>query len=331
MTNKRAADRRRCRQENCRGQCERCRLAAAHKERHRKAAELAVRQGSVVSRAQLYAAGWTRWHIHAQVVAGRWAIRGRQSVAVITGNLPEQGDWWVAVFEVGAGAALDGASALRAAGLRGFDGPIHVSTPKSARPRHPRGVVVHETRRRRASDLAATSLPRVRPSIAAIRAALWAVSDKQASLLLVMSVQQRLATADQLAEALASIRRHRRRRLLKKVIGEIAGGAQSTGEIDFLRLCREYGLPEPDRQSRRVTADGVVFLDVEWTAYEVVVEIEGVHHQEVDRTLADALRQNELTIDRSHVLRIPTIGLHTTPNRFLAQVARLLRSQGWRG
>lgn len=219
---------------------------------------------------------------------------------------------------------------IRAPGCRS-DRPIHVSTPKSARPRRPPGVVVHETRRRRPSDLALSKLPRVRPSIAAVRGALWAVSDKQASLLLVMSVQQRLTTPAQLAESLTSIKRHRRRRILTKVINEIAGGAQSTGEIDFLRLARDYGLPEPDRQSRRVTPDGIVFLDVEWTEYGVVIEIEGVHHQEADRVLADALRQNELTIDRSHVLRIPVVGLHTDPDRFLAQVARLLRAQGWRG
>ncbi|QNE18531.1 hypothetical protein F1D05_12220 [Kribbella qitaiheensis] len=269
--------------------------------------------------------------MHAQVLAGRWAIKGRQTIAVTTGELPEDGEWWTAVFEVGSGAALDGATALKALGLKGFDGPIHISTPKSARPRHPRGVVVHETRRRQATDLALSTLPRVRPSVAAIRAALWAISDKQASLLLVMSVQQRLTTPAHLAEALMSIRRHRRRRLLDQVTNEIAGGAQSTGEIDFLRLGQEYGLPEPDRQSRRVTPDGIAFLDVEWTAYEVVVEIEGVHHQEADRALADALRQNELTIDRSRVLRIPVVGLRTDPARFLDQVARLLRSQGWPG
>ncbi|WP_157979777.1 hypothetical protein [Kribbella monticola] len=264
-------------------------------------------------------------------MAGRWVIKGRQTIAVTTGAVPEYGKWWVAVLEVGSGAALDGASALRAAGLKGFDGPIHVSTPKSARPRHPRGVVVHETRRRQPADLTLSKLPRVRPSVAAVRAALWAVSDRQASLLLVMSVQQRVVTPAQLDEALSSVRRHRRRRFLKKVIDEIAGGAQSTGELDFLRLGRDYGLPEPDRQTRRVTAAGIAFLDVEWTEYDVVVEIEGVHHQEADRALADALRQNELTIGRSHVLRIPVIGLLTTPDRFLAQVARLLRAQGWRG
>ena len=146
-----------------------------------------------------------------------------------------------------------------------------------------------------------------------------------------MSVQQGLATPTELGEALTSIQRHRRRRFLQQVVREIAGGAQSTGEIDFLRLCREYGLPEPDRQSRRLTRNGVAFLDVEWAAYGVIVEVEGIHHRDADRVLADAIRQNELTIDRDHVLRIPVLGLHTEPERFMEQVVRLLRAQGWRG
>jgi hypothetical protein len=306
-------------------------LAADREKRRRQAARLADQQGGVISRTQLYAAGWKRWQVESQVRAGRWAVRGRQSVAITTGDLSEHGSWWAAVFEVGSGAALDGATALRAAGLKGFEGPIHISTPKSARPRHPRGIVVHETRRRRTGDLARSELPRVRPSIAAIRAALWAVSDKQASLLLAMSVQQGLTTPADLAEALDSIRRHRRRRILTQVVSEIAGGAQSTGEIEFLRLCQEYGLPEPDRQSRRITPDGIAILDVEWTTYDVVVEVEGIHHQEAEQALADAIRQNELTIDRSHVLRIPVLGLRTDPGRFMEQVVRLLRSQGWTG
>ena len=282
-----------------------------------------------MSRPQLYAAGWERWQVDAQVRARRWVIKGRQSLALRTGELPELGNWWSAIFEVGAGAALDGVTALRAAGLKGFESAIHISTPKSARPRRPRGIVVHETRRRAAGDLLPLEPPRVRPATAAIRAALWAVSDKQASLILAMAVQQRLTTPAELSDALDQVRRHRRRRLLLQVVREVAGGAQSTGEIDFLRLCRQYGLPEPDRQCRRVTSDGIAFLDVEWAEYDVIVEIEGVHHQEADRALADAVRQNELTIDRDHVLRIPVLGLHTDPELFMHQVIRLLRAQGW--
>lgn len=267
----------------------------------------------------------------AELKAGRWAAHHRQTVAVHTGVLSEQASWWSAVFEVGAGAALDGSTALRAAGLEGFADTLHVSMPKSSRPRRPRGVVVHETRRRRPGDLIQVGIPRVRPPIAAIRAALWARSDRQAALVLAMSVQQRITTPDALTEAFSAVRRHRRRRFVGQVLVDLSTGAQSIGELEFARLSRKFGLPEPDRQVRRRGPDGMFHLDVHWSPYDVVVEIEGIHHLEAAQALADASRQNELTIGNKRVLRIPVIGLRVSPGHYLTQVARLLRAGGWPG
>jgi hypothetical protein len=192
-------------------------------------------------------------------------------------------------------------------------------------------VVVHETRRRRPDDLVEGGLPRARSPVAAVRAALWAVSDRQAALILAMSVQQSLTTAEAIGEAFSSVRRHPRRKFIATVLRDVAAGAQSIGELDFARLCREFGLPEPDRQTRRCGPDGVWYLDNEWTPYDAVVEIEGLHHLEAAQALGDASRQNELTIGRSRVLRIPVLGLRVTPDLYLSQVARLLRSAGWHG
>ncbi|WP_130440312.1 hypothetical protein [Kribbella rubisoli] len=274
--------------------------------------------------------GLTRWQIAAELRARRWAAYHRQTLAIHTGELSEPATWWSAIFEVGPGAALDGATALRAAGMRGFDDVLHVSTPKSCRPRRPRDVQVHETRRRQPGDLVEAGLPRVRPPIAAIRAALWARSDRQAALVLAMSVQQRITTSEALTTAFAAVRRHRRRNLIGLVLGDLAKGAQSIGELDFARLCRTYGLPEPDRQTRRRGPHGGYYLDSAWTPYGAVVEIEGVHHLEAAQSLADASRQNELTIGNDRVLRIPVIGLRATPDHYMAQVTRLLHSCGWR-
>lgn len=171
--------------------------------------------------------------------------------------------------------------------------------------------------------------PRVRSAVAAIRGALWARSDKQAALILAMCVQQRLVTVESLALAFESVRRHRRRRLIRGVLADLAGGAQSIGELEFAALCREFGLPEPDRQTRRVTDQGIVYVDNEWSEYDVLVEIDGTHHAEVSHAVADSARQNELTIQRTHVLRIPTLGLRTNPELYLGQVARMLQARGW--
>ncbi|TCO48278.1 hypothetical protein EV646_10495 [Kribbella antiqua] len=206
-----------------------------------------------------------------------------------------------------------------------------MSTPKSSRPRRPRDVVVHETRRRQPGDVIEVGLPRVRPAIAAVRAALWARSDRQAALVLAMSVQQRITTPVALAEAFSAVRRHRRRTFIRQILDDLANGAQSIGELEFARLCRMYGLPEPDRQTRRRGSDGVIHLDSSWSPYGAVVEIEGLHHLEAAQALADASRQNELTLDNDRVLRIPVLGLRISPDHYMAQVARLLRAGGWHG
>lgn len=287
-------------------------------------------QCGVASRRQLYAAGLTRWDVRAEIVGGRWQRRGQQVVSNVTGELSRRSRWWVAVLEAGSGAALDGVTALFAAGLKGYDEPrIHLSMPKSAKPRSVRGVRIHETRRRRPEDVMPAGLPRVRPEIAAVRAALWAGTDRQAALLLIMAVQQGCTTADALAVAAGSIHRDRRRRLLWAIIGDIRDGVRSLGELDFARLCRQAGLPEPDRQLVRDVGAGVVYLDCCWDRYDLVAEIEGIHHAEAPQVIRDALRQNEITNQRAVVLRIPVVGLRTEPARFLNQVRAALLARGW--
>jgi hypothetical protein len=285
----------------------------------------------VISRSQLFDAGLTRWQIIAELRGGRWAAHLKQTVAVQTGDLSETGSWWSAVFEVGSGAALDGSTALRAAGLRGFEDSIHISVPKSARPRRPKGLIVHETRRRGPGDLMNSSLPRVRPAVAAIRAALWARSDKQAALVLAMCVQQRIVLPDELIAESATVRRHRRRRFLRTILADLTGGVQSIGELEFARLCRDFGLPEPDRQTRRLGPDKTFYLDAGWSQYDAIAEIDGVHHLDPRQVHDDAVRQNELTITNSRVLRIPLIGLRTNPGLYLSQLSRLLQAGGWPG
>jgi len=228
-------------------------------------AALAGEQAGVVSRIQAYGLGVSRAQIRAQVRARRWRRVGSQSIALTTGPLTPSARRWAAVFEAGPRAQLDGVSALEASGLTGFaSARIRVSVPRGARVRRARGLDIRQTRRWEAADLVTVGIPRTPPAVAAVRAALWAVSDRQAALLLTMTVQQRLATAEGLGVAALRIRRDRRRRLLHRVILDLAGGAQSLGEQDFARECRRRGLPEPTRQVMRRGRDGRYYLDVEW-------------------------------------------------------------------
>jgi hypothetical protein len=290
---------------------------------------LAAVQDGVLHRRQLYAAGITRSEVKAELRAGRWTRLGRQSIGV--GAAGERAPWFRAVFEVGADGALDGATALTAAGLRQFDDVIHVSVSKGHRHGGARGIQVHETRRRRPDDVLPGDLRTVRPAVAAVRAALWARTDRQAALVLAMSVQQRIVQADELWTAVESIRRDRRRWLIRTVVADVLDGAESLGELEFGRLCRRSGLPAPDRQSVVRTPRGRYYLDCRYDRFGVVVEIDGAHHMSTDTWVADAIRQNEITIRSDRVLRVPLLGLRVQAPLFVEQLRAALRSAGWKG
>lgn len=300
--------------------------------RYARVQRLAAEQAGVLHRRQLYAMGVTRSQVRAELKARRWRSWGKQTIAVHTGDLDPRAEMHRAVFETGADAALDGVSSLIAAGLEHYQTSVtHVSVSKSTSYRRSRRVHIHETRRRRDDDVLATCPLRVRSEVAAIRAALWAATPRQAAFILILAVQQRMTTPTALFEAFSSIRRDKRRRFIAGVLTDIAGGVQSVGELDFARMCRQRGLPVPTRQVRRKLPNGRACVDVYWALFGVVVEIEGMHHLLPDVAVGDSIRQNWLTIDNAKVLRIPVLGLRVAAEQFMDQVEQLLRDNGWRG
>ncbi|WP_110239525.1 hypothetical protein [Nocardioides gilvus] len=293
------------------------------------ASGLAADQGGVVSLEQLRSYGVTRSQIRAQVEALRWRRVHSQVVAMHTGPLSEQGTWWAAVLEGGPRAHLDGASALLAEGLTGFTtSVVRVSVPPESRARRAEGVDIRRTRRHDAEAVVRRGVPRVRADVAAVNAALWAVSDRQAVLLATMAVQQRLTTPERVGAALLRVRRDRRRALLHACVLDLLGGVRSLGEADFARECRRRGLPEPTRQSVRRGPHGAWYLDVHWEDWGVVVEIDGIQHGWASEVVGDALRQNAITLASDVVLRLPLLGLRVAPEEFFAQIRQALVERG---
>lgn len=288
-------------------------------------------QGDVVSRRQVYACGLTRWHVRGQVRARRWATIGDQSVCLHRADPSVRGLRWAAVFQGGPRAHLDGATALLASGLERYaEERIRVSVPRGARIRRTPLFDIRQTRRWAADDFVTTGVPRSRPAVAAVRGALWAVSDRQATLLLTMTTQQGLATAREIGTELLRIRRDKRRRLLHAVVLDLLDGAGSLGELDVVRLLRRRGLPPPDRQVLRTTGQRRFYLDLYWGEWRLVVEVDGIQHAWAENVVADALRQNALSVSGDTVLRLPLLGLRLAPEDFLDQIEAALLAQGWR-
>lgn len=305
--------------------------SAAQRDRIlRSVTAIAAVQGGVVSRAQAYAAGLTRGEVRAQVRARRWNRVWTRSICLHTGEVSTVGRQWAAVFEGGSRAMLDGESSLVASGLRHYDSTVlRVSVPRGVKPLRGQGLDIRRTRRWQVEDLAAGGVPRTPVPVAAVRAAMWAVSDKQAALLLTMPVQQGMTTAEKLGEALLDVRRDRRLPLLHSVVLDLLGGARSLGELGFAEECRRRGLPEPTRQTVRRGRDGRYYLDVCWDEFRLVVEIDGIHHTWATTVVPDALRQNEVTLQDRTVLRLPLLGLRVAADDFFDQIERALRARGW--
>lgn len=295
-----------------------------------RARALADRQGGVVSRPQLYVLGITRYEVEGQVRAHRWQLVGDQSVCLHNGAISDVGHQWAAVFQGGPRACLDGASALVAGGMEHFDVERHrVSVPRGARVRRSSRYDIRQTRRWSAEDVMPFGIRRTRPAVAGVRAAMWAVSDRQATYVLTLVVQQGLATAEQLGQQALRIRRDRRRRLIHLTILDLLDGARSLGELDVVRECQRRGLPAPSRQVLRRDKAQRYYLDLYWDDYGLVVEVDGIHHTWAVNVVADALRQNAVVNDGDRVLRLPLLGLRLEADAFFDQIEEALVAGGW--
>ncbi len=299
--------------------------------RHRAVRRLADQQGGVVSRRQLYALGVTRWEIKGQLRGGRWQLLSDQALCLHNGPVADQGHWWSAVIQGGPRACLDGASALVASGLERFTpGRVRVSVPHGSRPRRTAHYDIRPTRRWSEDDVMPTSgIRRTRPAVAAVRGALWARTDREATFLLTLTVQQGLCRPEDLGLELLKVRRDKRRLLLHTVVGDLLDGARALGELDVVRELRRRGLPSPERQVLRQDSRGRYYLDLYWPQYGLVVEIDGIHHTWAQNVVGDALRQNALVLHGDVVLRLPLLGMRLQPDDFFDQIGVALRRGGF--
>lgn len=290
--------------------------------------ELAGQYDGVLSRRLLSGLGVDRDRVAREVAGGRWSTHGRQTVAVHTAPIGPEARRWRAVWETGERiTALDGVTALQAAGMTGFDDDrVHVSVRHTNHLRPLDRIEVHKVIRRTEDEVVPGGIPRTRPAVAAIRAAHWAVTDRQAALLLVMPVQQRLVRSADLVATRRNVRGRTRRAFISQVIHDIHDGAHSLGELDFAAVCRSRGIPEPSRQVVRHGPRGRIYLDVAWEDIGLAVEIDGAGHQWGLAVATDNLRQNRLVLDGEVVLRIDLIGLRLWPEEFLDQVVEAHRA-----
>jgi hypothetical protein len=290
---------------------------------------LAAQQAGVLSRRQLADLGVTRHQIRDAVRARRWRLLG-QVVVVHRGPLVGDARVWTAVLHLGPGAALAAWTAAEAAGLSGFSREaVHVIVPRGHRIRALPWMKVHESRRLREGDVRPTGLPTVGVARAVIDMAAWGATSRGACAALAAVVQQRLTTVEQLRTELEAAGRINRRRLIAATLADIDGGSQALDEIDLVRLCRRYGLPTPQRQSKRKDSKGRVrYLDA-WLRRAdgriVHVEVDGAVHLTALNWWDDMDRQTDLAIaEDALVVRLASVSLRIDQRGAALRIARAL-------
>jgi len=284
---------------------------------------------TVATAARLRCWGWQPAAIRAQLAARRWQRAGR---AIVLHNGPFQPDErrHVALLNCGPRAVLTAFTAAEEHGLAGWERErIHVLVPAGARVVRPTGSAV---RLHYAGNWAATpTLParrlhQIAPAL--LVAAGTFAKPRPACGILAAGVQQRLVSAAQLGLALAAAPRLRHHSVLRTAVQDIGQGSEALSEIDFVRLCRRFGLPAPSRQAVRVEPSGRRrYLDAEWTRRDgqiVAAEVDGALHLTPRSWWDDQFRQNELTISGTLVLRFPSVVVRTEPVLVADQLRRTL-------
>lgn len=296
---------------------------------HNDLPNLAARQDGIVARRQLRALGIDRHRIRHHIAAGRWAWRSQSVVSTFTGPLTFRHRLWCAVLHAGGSSLVGGLSAAAVHGLQRWDREeicVLVDDQLVLDPlpgvRWVRTRRPLETMRDRASVL---PLCRIEPAL--LLFAGYTRSERTANGALAAAIQQRLTSPDRLMAWIDKMQPLRRSAQFRRTLREIDGGAQSVGELDIARLCRQFGLPAPRRQVHRRDAHGRIrFTDCEWeltNGHTVVLEIDGGFHMEVEHWEADIARERRLTTTRRTVIRCTTRELRDQPADVAADLRRL--------
>jgi very-short-patch-repair endonuclease len=286
---------------------------------------LARTQQGVVRRDQLAALGVTHDHVRSQVGAQRWIAIGPRVVVLSTGVLTRRQRRAVGVVHAGPRSALAGMTALEECGLRGWErDDVHVVVSHGRLPPRLPGLTLHQARSLDEHDLVTGRWPRcTTPARSAVDAASWERNPRTASGLVLAVVQQRLASAYEIAEVLERSGPVRHRALLLVVLADAAAGADSGAEALAARLVRSVGLGDPQRQLVIETPEGPRRVDLAVQLPDgriLVIEIDGPHHSDPRVREADAVKDAALVAEGYLVLRIPVSLLRRSPATVRAQL-----------
>jgi hypothetical protein len=145
--------------------------------------------------------------------------------------------------------------------------------------------------------------------------------------------QTRRTTPQRIRRVLETRGRVPGKALMLELLEDLATGACSVLEREYLRIERRHGLPEGTRQKPATVAGRSAYRDVDYEEFGVLVELNGrAFHDDARSWDLDALRYLDALVDSDRPTVALTYGLvFGTPCQTVAKVGALLNRRGWTG
>ncbi len=288
---------------------------------------LAAAQSDVLSREQILAHGFGQSPLTRLVAQGRW-LRLDNGLFVARDRAP---DWlglaWGGLLIGGDRSRLGGRSAGFLHGLNDEPDPIEVLIPwRTVRVDRGNWQFTRERDGVRAPSSVGNP-PRLSLEDTVLDLTAQA-SEKGVIDIVTRAVQTRRTTPERLLRRLRSRARHPHRRLLLMLLADVAAGAESPLELDFLHQVElAHQLPVGERQQ----PTSATWQDIKYKQYATVVELDGrLGHAGMGR-FRDMRRDNATVVRGDAPLRYGWTDVHCEPCPTAAQLAYVLMARGWPG
>lgn len=278
--------------------------------------------------------GFSRHAIAHRISTRRWRRLAR-GVYLTHNGMPSVEQWAAgAVHACGPGAVLAGILALRLHGLRTTlpPRPLVVLAPRTARRTSSGQLIVRHTTRLTAPRIRA-GLPLAPVPRCVVEAALAITNLNDTRELVAATVQQRLCGIPDITDELAQSQR-RGSANIRRVLGEVADGAESVAECEVAELLYRAGISgfEQNVDIRDSTGRFLGRGDFVWRDLRCVLEIDGQDwHLDPESWQNTLRRHNRLEAAGYAVLHLTPAQFRRDPagcialvRRWLADRARLL-------
>lgn len=265
-------------------------------------AAVAAKQHSVITLADVKAAGGNKDHANARVAAGRWKKVHRGVYRLAGAPWTWEGKVFAAVMACGAGAVASHQCAARLHGMGFASASPEVSVPRG-NASSPKGVIVHECRDlHRCETVMRDSIPTTDAARTALDVARYI---EGTNLRNIIEEGRRLELFDW-HELLLCVATHARQgragivRLREATVAGLVNDGITDTDSELIAVCliRERGLPEPTLQHEIRAENGriVASMDIAYVDQKTNFEIDGPVHLKPEVRAKDDARDHELRV-----------------------------------